>query len=74
VAYTGAQKRGPRDMVDLLDLPTDQRLAIVCRRVADRADQSSAPYLAELLRRAASKIDPARGLDAWLMPTPKDDA
>jgi hypothetical protein len=63
-----------RDTVDLLDLPNDQRLAIVCRRVADRSDESSAPYLAELLRRAASKIDPTKGLDAWLVQTPEDPA
>jgi hypothetical protein len=63
---------GPGHRIDILSLPTDQRLAIVCRRVADRADQSSAPYLAELLRRAASKIDPTKGLDAWLMETPEE--
>jgi hypothetical protein len=71
----GVSKPGPKpysSRMNLLDLPSDQRLAIVCRRVADRADQSSAPYLAELLRRAASKIDPTKGLDAWLVETPKE--
>lgn len=70
--YRGAPTIG--DRIDLLALPDDARLAILCRRTADRADELRAPYLSELLRRAASKIDRQRGLDAWLVQTPEDEA